>query len=487
MPELPEVEAARRLVEEHCLNATIVELIALESGGGPRNALFDEIVCEGIQSPDVLVAAMKGKTLIASRRKGKQMWWELSSSAALAPDAAMSAATSSAVAWHFGMTGAFSVCRPDGAASTAKYKRCVLLRGAGTQRRLHGRGRCCGGHSPVSCVLATFLPHHSRLSAYSISVDVTQWPPRFTKVEVVFSNGVRLAFTDPRRLGRVRLVENGVALPFLAGLGPDAFTGMMPLAEFELALAVRSLPIKALLLDQAILAGIGNWIADEVLYQSGIHPETAAHALSLTQAAALHAQIVAVISTACSVDADSTKFPTEWLFHRRWGKGKGASPVTPAGHPITFITVGGRTSAVVQAVQGSRGMKTPASHVAAALRSTAVLATAARTACDEVAAAASAGACSSGASVLSAGAAALDAAASSCGVGRKRKASSLPEACRPEAELASSPALRSTSQTELHGMAKPGSAAATAACSAVGASVAGGSRAKRPRKARVHR
>jgi len=343
-------------------------------------------------------------------------------------------------------------------------------------------------HYRMSRVPVSLLSHRSRLSACSISVDVTQWPPRFTKVEVVFSNGVRLAFTDPRRLGRVRLVESGDALPCLAGLGPDAFTGMMPLAEFERALAVRSLPIKALLLDQAFLAGIGNWIADEVLYQSGIHPETAAHALSLMQAAALHAQIVAVISTACSVDADSSKFPAEWLFHRRWGKGKGASPVTSAGHPITFITVGGRTSAVVQAVQGSRGMKTPASHVAAALCSAAVFATAARAASVEVATASSASACSSSASALSAGVAAPDADATSCGVGRKRKAPSLPEASRPEADLATSSALRRTSQTEVHEMVKPGSATATAACAADGISVAGGSRrrAKRPRKAHLH-
>jgi formamidopyrimidine-DNA glycosylase len=227
------------------------------------------------------------------------------------------------------------------------------------------------------------------------TVDLSQWPPRFTKVQVTLSDGTALCFTDPRRLGRVLLSPDPES-ELSKALGPDCLNAMMPLPEFASALAVRSAPIKAVLLDQSFVAGIGNWIADEVLYQARIHPESRCNALSPDDVAGLHTQIQTVVRTACDVEADHTLFPKEWLFHVRWNKektksrdsaseakvaGKGRKgqaaaasndrvslldavdpPVIEhpkrtdtdhAGHRITFLTVGGRTSAVVTAVQGA--------------------------------------------------------------------------------------------------------------------------------------
>lgn len=64
----------------------------------------------------------------------------------------------------------------------------------------------------------------------------------------------------------------------------------------------------------------------------------------------LHAAISQVVSFACEVEADAARFPSEWLFHRRWEKGK-SRPKTHDGLGIDFITVGGRTSAVVPSLQ----------------------------------------------------------------------------------------------------------------------------------------
>ncbi len=70
----------------------------------------------------------------------------------------------------------------------------------------------------------------------------------------------------------------------------------------------------------------------------------------------LRESIANVVKIACDCNASSADFPEEWLFHKRWGKGKDGTK-TKEGHHISFITVSGRTSAVVVEMQGSRGLK----------------------------------------------------------------------------------------------------------------------------------
>ena len=70
MPELPEVERARRLLEEHCLGATVTSVAFLEDG------TFDEKIFEGTTAA-AFRSALVGKTLVSARRLGKHMWWEL--------------------------------------------------------------------------------------------------------------------------------------------------------------------------------------------------------------------------------------------------------------------------------------------------------------------------------------------------------------------------------------------------------------------------
>ena len=188
--------------------------------------------------------------------------------------------------------------------------------------------------------------------------------PRFCKFELTLDDGRRLAMTNPRRLGRVRLHRTVPTEDApLNNLGPDPFHAMPGLDAFREQLGRRRTAIKALLLDQGFLAGIGNWIADEVLYQAGINPHTRAHELSPEASAGLHTAITNVIETACAANADKDLFPDDWLFHYRWGKGRGANrggesgrhPASggelPSGKPITFDQIGGRTTAWVPHVQ----------------------------------------------------------------------------------------------------------------------------------------
>jgi len=256
MPELPEVEAARNTAATHCLSANITRVCALEQGGGPRSGSFDDIVIgEGVTAAQ-LTAALTGRVLQAVRRKGKHMWFELSGGG---PQAV----------FHFGMTGALVV----------------------------------NGVAP--------------LKYQEFKVDL-EFPPKFCKLELQFSNGARLAFADPRRLGRIYLRRSPLTQKPVSALAPDPVTDLPDLASFETALAATAMPIKAALLDQQrAVCGVGNWVADETLHAAAVHPACLCNRLAKEQVAAIYTAARDVCATACAVDADSTRFPVEWLFHTR--------------------------------------------------------------------------------------------------------------------------------------------------------------------------
>ena len=136
-----------------------------------------------------------------------------------------------------------------------------------------------------------------------------------------------------------------------------------PADEFAALIGRRSAPIKAVLLNQSVAAGVGNWVADEVLYHAKIHPEQPASSLAPPQMIALQKALGDVIKTACDAGADADLFPDDWIFHHRWGKVEGNKV---GGKAISFITVGGRTTAFVSSVQKKTSVKPAAAATAAA-------------------------------------------------------------------------------------------------------------------------
>lgn len=127
-----------------------------------------------------------------------------------------------------------------------------------------------------------------------------------------------MAFLDARRLGRIRLVSSATADPPISELGFDPLLCMPSLAEFSPLVTKRTCPIKALLLDQAFSAGVGNWVADEILYHARIHPEQGCATLSEDQLKELHFWTHEVPRKAVECNADDAKFPEDWLFKHRW-------------------------------------------------------------------------------------------------------------------------------------------------------------------------
>ena len=169
--------------------------------------------------------------------------------------------------------------------------------------------------------------------------------PRFWKIELLTDDGRRVAYTDPRRFGRIRLQQDPPREAPIARLGFDPLEGLPPARDLAARLARRKAPLKAVLLDQSVFAGVGNWIADEVLYQARLSPRRPASSLSLAEVTRLRRRLHDVVARAVAVGADSDRFPRSWLFHVRWGRRVGA--LTSRDEAIVHETIGGRTTAWV--------------------------------------------------------------------------------------------------------------------------------------------
>jgi formamidopyrimidine-DNA glycosylase len=130
--------------------------------------------------------------------------------------------------------------------------------------------------------------------------------PPFLRARARLDDGSYLAYTDVRRFGTWRIAEDGAEAWLTGKLGPE------PLAEWTAADLVRALagrkaPIKAALLDQRVVAGVGNIYADEALFAARIHPAAPAGRLSRTRVARLHDAVVAVLEAGIAAQGASIR------------------------------------------------------------------------------------------------------------------------------------------------------------------------------------
>jgi formamidopyrimidine-DNA glycosylase len=120
--------------------------------------------------------------------------------------------------------------------------------------------------------------------------------PRFARAVLEFTNGRRVVLEDSRALSTLDVHAAGVGVPI--ELGPEPQDQSLTAAVLRSALARRRIPIKVALLDQRIIAGLGNIYAAEALWRAKIDPRTPASALDLSQVRRLLAAIRAVIARA---------------------------------------------------------------------------------------------------------------------------------------------------------------------------------------------
>lgn len=177
----------------------------------------------------------------------------------------------------------------------------------------------------------------------SLSVKSIDYQPAKFDALVLRQSMRCLVFSDPRQFGRLRLhLENDL---------PRWWT-QLPLSmldpKFDLQILVDALrkhakrPIKALLLDQRYFQGMGNWMADEVLWRARIHPAHPCGLLKSRKRSKLFEKILFVAYEAMrTIGRHGKDPPSGWLFHVRWQDG-GLCPET--GKPLRRETIGGRTS-----------------------------------------------------------------------------------------------------------------------------------------------
>jgi formamidopyrimidine-DNA glycosylase len=174
------------------------------------------------------------------------------------------------------------------------------------------------------------------------------YPPKFAYLTLECA-GYKAAFCDPRKFGKCILADNAKALDELA---PDAWLCTDPDEQQNVVLpklAHQTMGIKGVLLDQKrACSGVGNWVADEVLYQCRLHPDQTY--LTAAQATELWKTLQQILDTAVDCLTRNVPYPSDWLFPYRW-TGKQAGSKDALGRSITFLKSGGRTSAIIATVQ----------------------------------------------------------------------------------------------------------------------------------------
>ena len=242
MPELPEVERARQVIEGAALHRRIAAVDDRDSYVSRPHA------------PGEIADALVGRELTAAHRRGKAMWVETSDDGPI-------------LGLHLGMAG-------------------------------------------------------------RLVVDEDPAPNNWDRFTIHFDDGGMLALRDKRRLGRARLE------PDLDLVGPDA--AEISRAEFRARIGRGTAPLKARIMDQGVISGVGNLLADETLWRAGLSPRRPAGSLSEAELDHLRRELRAATRSAIRKGGVHTG---GFIAHRERG---GVCP--RCGTPLERATVGGRTT-----------------------------------------------------------------------------------------------------------------------------------------------
>jgi formamidopyrimidine-DNA glycosylase len=202
-----------------------------------------------------------------------------------------------------------------------------------------------------------YLLVHLRMTG-AMLFDPDSEPPH-TRVRFDLDAGHRLVYVDPRRFGTGHLVHGARTRDaYLAErLGAEPFTPQFTADYVRNAARGRTAPVKAFLLDQRRIAGVGNIYADEALFRAGIHPLRPAGRLTAAQLGRLRDAIEDALQAGIDakgasiddfrhVDGARGSFQDRFLVHRRAGE-----PCPNCGRPIQKIVVGGRGTYVCERCQ----------------------------------------------------------------------------------------------------------------------------------------
>ena len=178
----------------------------------------------------------------------------------------------------------------------------------------HRRGKYLlaklGGKPEDTSPAGGWLGVHLRMTGQLLWVAQDEPLQKHTRVRLFFQNNRELRFVDLRTFGKMWLVPPGVLpeiiVTGLSRLGPEPFSDDFSVEYLASKLKNRQRSIKAALLDQDLVAGVGNIYADEALFLSGIRPQTLCAVLSIEQIERLRGAIIQVLQT--SIESGGTTF-----------------------------------------------------------------------------------------------------------------------------------------------------------------------------------
>jgi formamidopyrimidine-DNA glycosylase len=209
-------------------------------------------------------------------------------------------------------------------------------------RRLKGRrfenSHRHGKHLFVRTSDELLLRLHFGMTGWLQYLKRDEETPKTARVLFRFANNRRLAFDDQRKFGEIELIKNVDEFLQTRGLGPDALE--ISLSRFKAIVGKRRGAVKAILLNQQLIAGIGNLYADEILFRARIDPATNAARLSDKNLRRLFRATRCVLEIAIALKTDFNRLPKSWLLTHRGKRGR----CPRCGRTLRSATIGGRTS-----------------------------------------------------------------------------------------------------------------------------------------------
>jgi formamidopyrimidine-DNA glycosylase len=290
MPELPEAERNRALCESNLKGLKLLSVSFLDKFLQTESIAHGNVVHPGeINQWNSIV----GKTFLAAHRRAKVIYWKFDGKNTPSP------------LFTFGMSGS-----------------------------LH-------------------LENATALDYKDFKVDTSQFPPKHTRILFEFENDINMAYVCIRGFARVHLFGDPLVELPIREYAPDPVHNMPTPQSFHQSLSRFSKGIKATLLEQkatkGVVCGLGNWLCDDILFEAGIDPDAKSNTLDEEQARRIHHAIVYIISTAIQCNAESHRFPSHWLFHKRWNKKpKKEDLITEDGCAISIKKSGNRTTYFVR-------------------------------------------------------------------------------------------------------------------------------------------
>jgi formamidopyrimidine-DNA glycosylase len=160
------------------------------------------------------------------------------------------------------------------------------------------------------------------------------------RLQFRLSNGFYIAYDNLRRFGAIMLLDNIEDFIEQKALGADPVNENLTFTRFRKLTEGKAGTLKSLLMDQSVLAGIGNIYSDEIAYQAGIHPAANFSSLSEEKKKMIHAKMMSILKTAVKKDGEFSNLPKSYLLNHR----KDGEECTICGGKILHKTIAGRTS-----------------------------------------------------------------------------------------------------------------------------------------------